>query len=437
MQPEYEYKPRLVDRIIAEKLRLFGAVVIIGPKWCGKTTTAEQFCKSAIYLQDPDNSKRYHEIAALHISLLLEGDNPRLIDEWQMEPELWDAVRYSVDRRHAKGLYILTGSTTYRPVIRKHSGAGRIAKVIMRTLSLYESGDSSGEVSLGRMFEGDSVSGISPHTASDIARLIVRGGWPDAVFSGGDGDVITDYCEAILDSDIFIDGKKRNRRKMELILRSLARNVSTAVSNTTIYNDVLGIDEDESDDSQDVPEEEDEEEKEMSMDTMLAYMDALEDICMIEDLPAWCPKLRSKARIRKSDVRYLSDPAIAAHFLGAGARDLEFDPETEGLLFECMVVRDLRIYAQSNNGKLYAYRDSTGLEVNCIVHLNDGRWGAIEVKLSPEKIEKGAKSLKRLKDKVDIEERNKLSFMAVVTGTGYAYTRPDGIHVIPIGCLRE
>ena len=434
MQLEYEYKSRLVDSIIAEKLRLFGAVVIIGPKWCGKTTTAEQFCKSAIYMQDPDNSKRYHEIASLHMSLLLEGENPRLIDEWQMEPGLWDAVRYSVDRRHAKGLYILTGSTTYRPAIRQHSGAGRIAKVVMRTLSLYESGDSSGEVSLGRLFTEGSVSGISPHTASDIARLIVRGGWPDAVFSGNDGDIITDYCEAILDSDIFIDGKKRNRRKMELILRSLARNVSTAVSDTVIYNDVLEISKDESDHQLDELETEG---KAMSMDTMISYMDALEDICMIENLPAWCPKLRSKARIRKSDVRYLCDPAIAAHFLGAGARDLEFDPETEGLLFECMAIRDLRTYAQSNNGKLYAYRDSTGLEVDCIVHLNDGRWGAIEIKLSPDKVDKAASGLKRLKKKVDIEERNKLSFMAIITGTGYAYTRPDGIHVIPIGCMRD
>ena len=335
--------------------------MITGPKWCGKTTTAEQFCKSSIYLQDPDHSEQYHEIALNRISALLEGENPRLIDEWQMEENLWNAVRFSVDHTPAKGLYILTESTIYRPSESRHSGAGRIAKIVMRTLSLYESGDSTGEVSLAELFEGKESKGTSKHSVHDVAKLIVRGGWPDQVFLGTDESIIGDYCEAILDSKIDLDGIKRDRYKMKAILVSLSKNVATASSTSVIRDDVMERFENIGKGG-------------FSDKTLYSYIEALKDICMIEDMPAWNPKLRSKARIRQKEVRYLSDPAIAAYFLGAGPKDLEFDPETFGLLFECLVVRDLRVYAQTIDGKVYSYRDNTGLEVDCIIHLRNGKW---------------------------------------------------------------
>lgn len=415
---------RLIDRQLREELEAFGAVVIVGPKWCGKTTTAKQLAKSIIYMQDPSKRETYAHMAKIKPSNLLEGENPRLIDEWQIAPQLWDAVRFDVDIRNEQGLYVLTGSVSINESEIFHSGAGRIARMKMRAMSLYESGDSAGDVSLGALFSGlNSISGHSKQSIEDIAKAIVRGGWPSSV---GKSDSVAyrqvaGYCETILESDILsVDGKKRDGQRMRAVLRSLSRNVSTPATNKTILNDLI------SDSAED-----------MHLNTLADYISALRKICVVEDLQAWSPKLRSKTAIRASGVRHLTDPAIAAYFLGASPRDLEFDPNTFGLLFESMVIRDLRVYAQSLNGDVYHYRDEEGLEADAVIHLHDGRWCAVEVKLGAHMIDDAAKNLKRLRNKMDQRVMNHPSFLAVVTGTEFAYTRDDGIHVIPIGCLKD
>lgn len=419
-----EYRKRMVDTQLGEELEAFGAVVIVGPKWCGKTTTAKQFSKSILYMQDPEKGDAYVRMARLNPSNLLEGENPRLIDEWQMVPQLWDAVRFDIDVRNRQGLYILTGSTHIDEDAIVHSGAGRITRMRMRTMSLYESGDSTGEVGLGILFSGaESINGHSRLGIGDIARAIVRGGWPVSV-GKSDNIVrrqIAGYCETILRSDIMtVDGRKRDGQKMRAVLRSLSRNVSAPASNATILRDITS-----------------DEVAGMHMNTMDDYIDTLRRIFVVEDLPAWGPKLRSRTVIRTSDKRHLTDPAIAAYFLGATAKDLEFDPNTFGLLFESMVIRDLRVYAQALGGEVYHYRDKEGLEADAVIHLHDGRWCAMEIKLGSDRIEDAARNLKRLRRKVDTEVMNRPSFMAVITGTGFAHTREDGIHVIPIGCLKD
>lgn len=326
-----------------------------------------------------------------------------------------------------------------------HSGAGRIATIQMRTMSLYESGESTGAVRLSNLFDDGMFesNGESSLSYDDLVRIIVRGGWPEAVINGlDDGEVVSYYCEAVLNSEIFIDRKRRNRRKLEMLLRSLSRNVSTGASNRTILADITP--DDEMPDGGEVGDSCWSESSfvegsnpPMGIDTLRSYLEALEAISIVEDMPAWEPKLRSRTQIRTSDTRYVSDPSIAAHFLNATANYLVMDPDTFGLLFENLVIRDLRVYAQAIGGKVMHYRDKTGLEVDAIVHLNNGRWGAIEIKLSDKRVDEGVRSLIRLKEKVDEGERNKLSFLAVITGTGYAYTRSDGVHVVPIGCLRN
>jgi predicted AAA+ superfamily ATPase len=418
-----EYRPRLADRELERGLRAFGAVLIVGPKWCGKTTTAEQFAKSAIYMQDPDKAEEYQTAMKIKPSLLLEGEKPRLIDEWQTAPKLWDAVRHSVDRLSMEGLYILTGSTAVDESKIAHSGAGRIARIRMSTMSLYESGDSTGEVSLSDLFSGKDVSGRSPFDIEDIAALVVRGGWPKTV---GKGDAaaheqIKGYCETILESEIrTADGVYRDSRKMRRVLRSISRNTSSSASDTTILADT--------------------EEKNCTsihINTLRSYEKALREIYVIDDLPAWTPRLRSKAAVRTSDTRHLTDPAVAAYFLGASAKNLMADMKTFGLLFESLAVRDLRVYTRSLGGDVFHYRDSDGLEADAVIHLNDGRWGAIEVKLGAGMIDDAAKGLLRIKEKVENETMGTPSFLAVVTGTEYAYTREDGVHVVPLGCLKD
>lgn len=425
MEETDAYRPRIIDREIDKALSEFGAVLVKGPKWCGKTTSSERHAKSMIYLNDPDEEDRYAEIAEIKVSNLLIGDNPRLIDEWQMIPKLWDAVRFDVDRRKKSGLYIMTGSTHVDYSKVKHTGTGRIKTLMMRPMSLFESGDSNGSVSLSSLFAtGTEVEGVSDMDYSSLARVIIRGGWPMSVLMNSEGSsVIAGYCESIIESEVRIGSRKRDKEKLRRILRSLSRNVAMSVSNSKILEDMT-------DDEPDAK-------APMDDDTLSDYLGYLEQICVIEDMDAWKPKLRSQVPVRTSKTRHFVDPSIAAYFLGASARDLEFDPETFGLLFESLVVRDLRVYAQGIGGRVYHYRDKNGLEVDSIVHLWDGRWGAIEVKLSAGKVDDAVRSLTRLKEKVDVEERNKLSFLAVIVGTGYAYTRPDGIHVIPIGCLRD
>ena len=418
-----EYRPRIVDKELELYLKSFGAVSIEGPKWCGKTTTALRHSASAIFMQDEDRADDYLRLAEDTPSLILRGPNPRLVDEWQVAPRLWDAVRFSVDQRGERGLYILAGSANVDKSRIKHSGMGRIAPLRMRTMSLWESGDSTGEVSLGRLFSEDgAISGESPHGLEDVARILVRGGWPGTI---GDGEDVAranvrKYCELMLETEIStVDGRRRDPARMGRILRSLSRNTASQAADTKILADV------------------DPQGGGMDVKTLRDYIGVLERINVVEDLHAWSPRLRSKAAVRCSDTRHLTDPAIAAHFLGASAGDLVYDMNTFGLLFESLVVRDLRVYAQSLEGEVYHYRDSSGLEVDAVVHLWNGRWGAIEVKLSPSRVDEAAGNLKKLAGKVDSEAMNPPSFLAVVVGRGSAYTRPDGVHVVPIGCLRE
>lgn len=419
-----DYLPRLIDNLLKDELRLFGATVIIGPKWCGKTTTAKQLAKSVISLQDKKQYNRYRNIANLDPSLLLKGENPVLIDEWQMIPEIWDSIRYNIDERNEHNLFILTGSNTIGVDLIGHSGAGRISRIYMRTMSLYESNQSTGEVSLESLFNGnEKVSGMSELEVEDVARILVRGGWP-ATINLNDADahkVIAAYCTTITETEIkTIDGKNRDSHKTRAILRSISRNSATQATASTIHEDVTS-----------------QENISMNVKTLYDYIDALKRICVIEDLPAWSPKLRSKTAVRSSDTRHLTDPAIAAYFLDASAEDLLYDPNTFGLLFESMVIRDLRVYAQTINGNVYHYRDEDGLEVDAIVHIWGGKWGAIEIKLNDSWADEAADNLLKLKNKIDSKHMNSPSFLAVVTATGSAYTRKDGVHVIPLTCLKN
>ena len=433
------YRPRIVDSQVAEELEAVDAIEIRGAKWVGKTTTAEQFCKSAIYMNDSVRSAQNIALAKIMPAKLLEGGKPRLIDEWQMSPNIWDAVKFEADHGDGPGLFILTGSVRPNMEDIRDIGAGRFSTIVMRTMSLYESGDSTGEVSLSGLFDNQGVWGESKLDLIDIAGIVVRGGWPRAC---GRSDkaartIVRAYCEAILRTNVpaspleppdlgsdeeitsNVDVSERDMEKMRRVLRSLSRNSASQAPISTILGDVNG------------------DQKIMDRRELSRYLKALREIYVVEDLQAWLPKLRSKTVIRNSDTHHLSDPAIAAYFLDADADDLINDLNTFGLLFESLVVRDLRVYAQANEGKVYHYRDKDGLEADAIVHIFGGRWGAIEIKLgSQESIEAGAKTLIALRNKVGAEMKPP-SFLAVVTAFGYAYTRPDGVHVIPIGCLKD
>lgn len=417
-----EYLPRLVDELLKKELDAFGAVLITGPKWCGKTTTGLNQANSTLFLQDPDNREQNLSLADIKPSLLLEGDNPRLIDEWQDAPQLWDAVRFSIDKRGETGLYILTGSTSVDESLIAHSGTGRISRLKMRTLSLFESGESNGEVSLYDLLNGEDIGSQSSHSIEDIANLIVGGGWPASVNRTQDVKQrqVAGYCRSIVNTEISTaDGISRDSEKVFQVLRSYSRHISTQVTIKTITSDVTN-----NFDS-------------INRRTVGDYLEALQKIFVIEDLKAWSPKLRSKTMISTSPTRHFVDPAIAAYFLDAKPLDLVNDLETMGLLFESLVIRDLRIYAESLGGKVYHYRDYNGQEADAILHFNNGKWAAIEVKLGNRAVEDGAENLKRFVDQVDQKSMNKPSFLAVITGTGYAYRREDGIYVIPIGCLRN
>ena len=417
-----QYLPRLVDKLLEQELEAFGAVLITGPKWCGKTTTGLNQAKSSLFLQNPDEREQYLSLADVKPSLLLEGENPRLIDEWQDAPQLWDSVRFSIDQRSETGLYILTGSTSVDDSLHAHSGTGRIARLKMRTMSLFESGDSNGEVSISQLLEGGDITGQSPHSIEDIAHLIVGGGWPASV---GKSPAIkqrqvSGYCNAIVHTEISTaDGISRDSEKVYQVLRSYSRHLSSQASIQTIRSDVAcNFDS-------------------INRKTVGEYLDALRRIFVIEDLKAWSPKLRSKTSISTSPTRHFVDPAIAAYFLDANPADLLNDLETLGLLFESLVVRDLRIYTECLGGKVYHYRDHSGQEADAILHFKNAQWGGIEVKLGNRAIDEGAESLKKLADKIDSDSMNPPSFLAVITGSGYAYRREDGVYVIPIGCLRN
>ena len=423
---ENEYKKRIADGLLLRKLAGKGAVLIEGAKWCGKTTTAEQIAKSILYMSQTGMVEQNVRLASLNPKLLLKGDSPRLIDEWQIAPQLWDSVRFESDHGPL-GQFILTGSSVPADMGKVvHSGTGRIGWLRMRPMSLWESQDSTGEVSLGELFLApDQVGGINKTDIEQLAFLICRGGWPLAVEMGRDIalDQAFDYIEAVEKRDISkVDGVERDPVRVHRLLRSLARNQGSQASAGTIRAD-LEVNESDS----------------LSEDTISSYIKALKEIFVVEDSEAWNPNLRSKTAIRTNDTRYFTDPSIATAALGIGPRDLINDLNTFGLVFETLAVRDLRIYSEALNGKVYHFRDKNGLECDAVVHLRDGRYGLVEIKLGGEDlIEEGARTLLKLAGKVDLARMKAPSFMMVLTGVGtYAYKREDGVYVVPVGCLKD
>ena len=418
-----KYLPRIIDKSLAKKLRYSGAVLISGPKWCGKTATATVASNSVIYMQDPDRGLAYMKAADTKPSILLEGKTPHLIDEWQMAPVLWDAVRFSVDQRQEPGQFILTGSAVPLDNATMHTGTGRISRLNMRTMSLYESKESNGSVSLADLFEGKAIEvSFSTLTIEDIAFAICRGGWPASVnIKGNDAlELSRDYVEAIIQQDVSrVDGVEKNPKRVQLLLRSLARNIATMATNTTIIRDIEGDD------------------IGISIPTLDTYLNALRRIYVIEDQPAWSPSMRSKTAIRTASKRHFTDPSIATAVLRTSPKALLEDFNTLGFLFESLCTRDMRIYAQANDGEIFHFRDKNGLEADMIISLNDGRWAAVEVKLGNKQIEEAVKHLKELARKIDDEKMGKPSFLMVVTGGEFAYQRPDGVYVVPIGCLKD
>ncbi len=422
-----EYKKRIADKLLEYRLEEVGSVLIEGPKWCGKTTTAEQQAKSVLYMADPDNQKNYLEMADMRISMILKGETPRLIDEWQIIPQVWDAIRFEVDHRGEEGQFILTGSAVPASTERiHHTGTGRFAWITMRPMSLWESGESTGEVSISNLFKGDAaIEGYNKLTIEDIAFLVCRGGWPSATTKGKRAALrqAYDYYDAVVKTDISrVDEVIRSTERTKLLLRSYARSQGGQVSVGSIRKDMI-----------------DNDEESLSDRTVMSYIGALKKIFVIEDMPAWNPNLRSKTAVRSSETRYFVDPSIAVAALGLGPDDLINDLETFGLLFETLCVRDLRVYADAVDGNVYHYRDKNGLECDAVLHLRNGNYGLVEIKLGgSQAIEKGAATLTALASKIDTTKMKAPAFMMVLTAIGdYAYQRKDGIYVVPVGCLKD
>ena len=428
------YKKRILDKLLERKLKGCGAVLMEGPKWCGKTTTCEQQAKSTLYMSDPEHKSQYLRLADINIRGLLEGDTPRLIDEWQVAPKFWDAIRYDVDHREGDGFYMLTGSSV-PPEVNKddksemvHSGTGRIARLTMRPMSLFESGESNGEISLDALFKGE-TEGLYAENSLDLSRiayLICRGGWPKASLQSEDIalDRAMEYFDAVANVDASrVDGIQRDPERVKRLMRSYARQQGSQTALAVIRDDMLANDS-----------------STLDEDTVNSYIKALRKIFVIEDMHAWNPNLRSKTAIRTSDTRYYVDPSIATAALGLGPQDLINDLNTMGLFFETMCVRDLRVYADALDGEVYHYRDKTGLECDTVLHLRNGQYGLIEIKLGgDELINDGASALTTLAEKIDTTKMKKPSFLMVLTAVGdFAYQRKeDGVFVVPIGCLRN
>ena len=417
------YLPRIADKLLKNALESAGAVLIEGPKWCGKTRTAEEIAASILYMQDPDKSESYLLAADTKPSLLLQGSTPRLLDEWQTAPVLWDAVRFAVDQRGENGQFIMTGSAVPVNNAVKHSGTGRISRILMRPMSLFESGESGGGVSLRSLFDGaGTIESFSTISIEKLAFCLARGGWPAS--AGREENAILrrvyDYVDAIVNNDISrVDDVEKNPARVLALMRSLARNISTTAAITTIRDDI-GADE-----------------KSLTEKSVSSYMNALRRLFVIEDLPAWGPALRSKTVIRTSPKRHFVDPSIAVAVLRASPDSLLKDFKTFGLLFESLCVRDLRIYAQILDGEVFHYYDKSGLEADAVICLKDGRWAAVEIKMGAKEIEKAAKNLLALKERIDAGKMHEPSFLLVVTAGEPAYRRDDGVFVVPIGCLRE
>lgn len=420
-----EYKPRIIDSKIEEYLSVFGAVCVEGPKWCGKTWSSSYHCKSEIMIGDPDGNFQNRRLAEMSPSLVLAGDTPRLIDEWQEVPPLWDAVRHMVDKKNEKGQYILTGSATPNHKGIMHSGAGRIARLRMRPMSLFEAGFSSGKVSLKELCDGN----LTPVMTGEvelrkIAGYICRGGWPGNIDTHDDkaGLLPAEYLKAVIEDDVYrIDGIKRDVAKMNLLLRSLARNESTTVSNKTLRNDVKAIDD-----------------EDIDTDTISCYLDVFTRLFLLDNQPPFASGIRSSVRIKQAEKRHFADPSLACALLKVTPDRLTNDLETFGFLFEALCERDLRIYAESFDGKLYHYRDYNNREIDAVIELPGGKWCAFEIKLGANQIDKAAEGLIKLKNSIEAEGGIAPSVLCVICGlSSAAYVRDDGVFVVPITALRD
>lgn len=419
------YLKRIADELLDVRLQTSGAVLIEGPKWCGKTRTATEKSKSQLYMQDPDKALGYLKAADTKPSLLLQGETPRLLDEWQTAPVLWDAVRFMVDQRGLSGQFVLTGSAVPLDNAVQHTGTGRISRLTMRTMSLFESGESNGTVSLSELFDGKKeIEAISELTIEQIAFAIVRGGWPASVTDTPQNAMrhAIDYVEAIINADISrVDNIEKNPVRVRALLRSLARNISTLATTKTIRDDIAMGDRDGL----------------ISEKTIGQYINALNRIFVTDNIPAWNPLLRSKTAIRTSSKRQFTDPSIAAAVMRLSPEKLMDDFNYFGFLFESLCDRDLRVYADAMDGELFHYRDSSGLEADAVIALNDGRWAAIEIKLGTKEVEEAAKHLLALKQRVNTQKMREPAFLMIITGEGFAYQRKDGVFVVPVGCLKN
>lgn len=421
-----EYKKRIADEILRKRLGAIGAVLIEGPKWCGKTTTAMQQANSILFMQDSSNAAMINQMADIGPKLLLEGDTPRLLDEWQVAPELWDAVRFEVDMRNAPGQFILTGSAVPMLKSTAHTGTGRIWRMTMRPMSLYESGDSTGEVSLEALFLGEFNDTVKNKLAfDDISYLICRGGWPMAMQQTKEDALMNAYAyyDGVVNSDLSrADGVLRNPQNVDLLLRSYARMIGSQSTLTNIRADMKIVDE-----------------QELDINTVRSYIETLKKIFVVEELSGWNPNIRSKNAIRTSPKRYFVDPSIAVAALNLGPGNLANDLNTMGFFFENMCIRDLRVYADGLNGSLYKYRDKYGLECDAVLTLRNGQFALIEIKLGGTKaVEEGAEALNKLEKLITEKGYNPPTFKMIITGNNpYGYRRKDGIYQIPIGCLKN
>ena len=420
------YKARIIDKKIDKYLSVFGAICIEGPKWCGKTWTSSYHSNSEIYIGDPSGNFQNRQLAQMSPSLVLEGETPRLIDEWQEVPPLWDAVRYKVDQIPKKGQFILTGSATPNHKGILHSGAGRIARIRMRTMSLYESGDSSGDVSLEDLCNGKLTPKMTGEVdLKNVIEFIIRGGWPASLGLPIESAALLpkEYLEAVLNDDIYrVDGVKRNTHKMRLLLRSLARNESTTVSNKTLKNDIKEIDDEDIDTA-----------------TIADYLNILDRLFITDNQKPFSTKIRSSVRIKQSEKRHFCDPSLACALLNITPNMLLNDLETLSFLFESLCERDLKIYAESIDAHVYHYQDYKNREIDTIIELNDGRWCAMEIKLSANQIESAAENLKKIYEKMEKDPKSILpSAMIIVCGlSNAAYQREDGIYVVPLTALKD
>ncbi|MDR3206462.1 MAG: DUF4143 domain-containing protein [Candidatus Methanoplasma sp.] len=418
-----EYIKRIIDSYIKEYLDLMGALSIEGPKWCGKTRTSEEFAGSILCIDNKDQIDSLKLAARSGVRAFLEGDTPRLIDEWQEVPEIWDAVRFEVDRRRKKGQFILTGSSAPPEGSVMHSGAGRIARVTMRPMSLFESGESNGQVSLEGLFDSDrTIDGYSELKVDALAYAITRGGWPESVGEPRDRapKIATQYIKALINSDFSrFDLVKWDPNIVKRVIESISRNISTSASREAIRRDVNGA------------------KGTVAESTIAAYINTMEKVFLLDNLPAWNPHMRSRTRLMRTPKWHFADPSIAAASLRASADALLADYKSFGLLFESMCIRDLRVYADPLDGRISYFRDNNGNEVDAIVELPGGKWGAVEIKLGGDRIDEGAKNLLKLERNIDTEYMKQPSFLMVLTADRYAYRRPDGVLVVPVGCLRN